>query len=82
LGPALTVWLAVYTALAGGVLALVAALRRGYLAKALANIRLLLTRRNLAGIDALNTTSLTAGGVLAYAPSILVGIVVTLWLHT
>jgi prepilin peptidase CpaA len=82
LGPTLTIWVAVHTGIAGGVLALVAAVRRGYLEQALANIRVLLAQRSMAGIGALNTTSLNAGRGLAYAPPIFVGTVLTLWLHT
>jgi len=84
LGPALTIWMAVYTGIAGGVLALVVALARGYLGQALANIRLLLTDRSVAGIRAVNEASLadSRGPALAYAPPIFVGTVVTLWLHS
>jgi prepilin peptidase CpaA len=84
LGPALTIWLAVYTGIAGGMLALVVALARGYLGQALANIRLLLTHRSVAGIRAVNAASLAdrRGPGLAYAPPIFVGTVVTLWLYS
>ena len=84
LGPALTIWMAVYTGMAGGVLALVVALSRGYLGQALANIQLLLTHRSMAGIRAVNAASVadSRGPGLAYAPPILVGTVVTLWLHS
>ena len=83
LGPALTVWVALYAGIAGGVLALVVALARGYLGQALANVRLLLTHGSMAGIGAVNTVSLAGSGglSLAYAPPIFVGTVVTLWLH-
>jgi prepilin peptidase CpaA len=83
LGPALTVWVALYTGIAGGILALVVALARGYLGQALANIRLLLTHRSVAGIGGVNKVSLAGsrGPSLAYALPIFVGTVVTLWLH-
>jgi prepilin peptidase CpaA len=84
LGPALTIWMAAYTGIAGGALALVVALQRGYLKQALANIRLLLTDRSAAGIHAVNGAALadSRGPALAYAPPIFIGTVVMLWLHS
>jgi len=72
LGPALTIWMAMYTGVAGGVVALVVALSRGYLKQALANIR------------AVKVASLAESREpgLAYAPPILVGTAVALWLHS
>ena len=83
LGPALTVWVALYTGIAGGILALVVALARGYLKHALANIRLLLTHWSVAGIGRVDEISLagSAGPRLAYAIPIFAGTLVTLWLH-
>jgi prepilin peptidase CpaA len=82
LGPALTVWVALYTGIAGGVHALVVAIARGYLGQALTNIRLLLTDRSMPGIGAVNEVAAgSKGRGLAYAPPILIGTVVTLWLH-
>ncbi len=84
LGPGLTLWMAIYTGIAGGVLALVVALSRGHLGQALANIRLLLTHRSVAGIRAVNAASPvdSRGPGLAYAPPIFIGAVVALWLHS
>jgi prepilin peptidase CpaA len=72
LGPALTIWMAMYTGVAGGVVALVVALSRGYLKQALANIR----TANVASL----AESREPG--LAYAPPIFVGTVVALWLQS
>jgi prepilin peptidase CpaA len=84
LGPALTMWMAMYTGVAGGVLALIVACTRGYLGQAFANIQSLLTHRSVAAIRAVNAASLAdrRGRGLAYAPPIFVGTVVTLWLHS
>jgi prepilin peptidase CpaA len=84
IGPALTIWMALYTGAAGGVLALVVALARGYLGQALANIRLLLTHRNVAAVRTVNAASRadSHGPGLAYAPPIFVGMVIALWLHS
>ena len=83
LGPSDALWLAVYTGIAGGVLALVVAVGRGYLRQALRNIWLLLMHWTVTGIRPLREVSLesSAGPRLAYAIPILFGTVITLWLH-
>jgi prepilin peptidase CpaA len=83
LGPSMTVWLALYTGVAGGVAALVVALFRGYLPTALRNIRMLLTHWRVVGLQPLTEVTLAGsrGPRLAYAVPIFIGTVVTLWLH-
>jgi prepilin peptidase CpaA len=83
LGPADAVWLALYSGIAGGVLALSVALTHGYLRQALANIRLLLTHWRVSGVGRLHEISLAGskGPRLAYAVPILVGTVATIWLR-
>ncbi len=76
-----TLQVAIYGALAGGVLAVVVALWRGYLRQALRNIRTLLGYWWLVGLKPLPELTLDAGkGLrLPYALPIMVGLVVTLW---
>jgi prepilin peptidase CpaA len=83
LGPADALWLALYSGIAGGVLALSLALASGYLRQAMANIRLLLMHWRVSGIGTLHQVSLAGskGPRLAYAVPILVGTVATIWLH-
>lgn len=75
--------LAASTAIAGGVLAIVVAIARGYLRQALRNIRLLLSHWAVTGIRPLNEVSLenAASPRLAYGVPIFLGTVVTLWLR-
>jgi prepilin peptidase CpaA len=84
LGPVLAIWLALYAALAGGVLALVVALRHGYARKAFANVWGLLVFWRVAGLKphpGLSLDSKEPGTVrLPYALPIAAGLVVTLWL--
>jgi prepilin peptidase CpaA len=84
LGPGQAVWLALCTGVAGGVMAFVVALVRGYLWQALSNVRLLLTHWRVAGIGPVHEISLagSSGPRLAYALPILVGTAVTLWLYS
>jgi prepilin peptidase CpaA len=83
LGPELTIWVALYTGIAGGVLAFIVALIRGYLRQALANLRLLFVHWSVMGIGRVDEVSLAGskGPRLAYAVPIFVGMVVALWLH-
>jgi prepilin peptidase CpaA len=83
LGPALTVWVALYTGIAGGILALGAALASGYLKQAMSNLRLLLAHWTVSGMGRVDEVSLagSTGPRLAYAVPIFVGTLVTLWLH-
>ena len=84
LGPGLAIWLALYAALAGGVLALIVALQRGYARRALANVWGLLVYWRIAGLrphPGLSLDSKDSGSVrLPYALPIAAGLVMTLWL--
>jgi prepilin peptidase CpaA len=83
LGPGAIVWVALYSAIAGGVLAIAVALARGYLGRAFSNLRLLLTHWRVMGIRPVASISLetTNGPRLAYALPMLTGLVVALWLR-
>jgi prepilin peptidase CpaA len=83
LGPVDVVWLALYTGVAGGVLAVVVSARYGYLRTAIQNVKLLLTHWRVAGIEAVPSITLenSAGPKLAYAFPILTGMVATIWLR-
>jgi prepilin peptidase CpaA len=82
LGPSQTVWLALYTGVAGGAMAIVVSLASGYLRQALSNVNLLLTHWRVAGLRALPEITLdgSKGPRLAYAVPILAGTVVAVWL--
>jgi prepilin peptidase CpaA len=83
LGPLAALWLAIYTSLAGAVMALAVALAHGYLGQALRNMRLLLTHWRIVGFGPLEGLTIASpkGLKLAYALPILVGTVLTIWLH-
>lgn len=83
LGPFDVIWLALYTGVAGGAMALVVALARGYLRQALANIWLLLCHWRVAGFKALPELTLEGSSApkLAYAVPILAGMVAVAWLR-
>ena len=82
LGPAGIVWAALYTGVAGGIMAVVVALASGYFRQALSNVYLLLAHWRVAGIRALPELTLetSAGPRLAYALPIFAGTVVAIWL--
>ena len=82
LGPTGIFWAALYTGVAGGVLAIVVALASGYMRRALANVYLLLAHWRVAGIRALPELTLESseGPRLAYAIPIFAGTVVAIWL--
>ena len=82
-GPADVIWVALYTGVAGGVLALATALANGYLRTAFVNIRRLLAHWRLAGVTAMPELTLerSTAPKLAYALPILCGTVVMTWLH-
>jgi prepilin peptidase CpaA len=77
--PALNV--ALYGAMAGGVLAVAVAMWQGYLRQALSNIRALLSYWRVAGLKPLPELTLEAGkGLrLPYALPIMAGLMVTIW---
>jgi prepilin peptidase CpaA len=83
LGPGDAVWLAIYTGVAGGILAVGWSLANGYLSQALRNIHLLLMHWRLGGLRPLPTLTLEHGHAprLAYAVPILAGMLVTVWLR-
>jgi prepilin peptidase CpaA len=83
LGPADAFWLAIYSSMAGGVMAIVVALRHNYLATACRNLGALGKFWWIAGprrMDALTLDRSTAPK-LAYAVPMLLGVLVTLWLR-
>jgi prepilin peptidase CpaA len=82
LGPADTLWLAAYSALAGGALGVIVALARGYLRTALRNVFLILTYWRSVGLRPVPNFTLDSAKTprLAYAIPIFAGTVMTLWL--
>jgi prepilin peptidase CpaA len=81
LGPLMVVRIGLWSALAGGVLAIVIALAHGYAAQALRNVWLLLTHWRVSGIKPLDSLTLDkgTGPRLAYAVPLMVGLMVALW---
>jgi len=82
LGPHQTLWLAAYSAIAGGVLAVIVAASRGYLVTALHNVLSMITYWQRMGIRPVPNLTLEAPGTprLAYAVPMFAGVVMTLWL--
>ena len=83
LGPADAIWLAMYTAIAGGVMAIAVSAAHGYLRNAVRNVTLLLCHWRVAGLTALPEITLDGSTApkLAYAVPILAGMVGTIWLR-
>jgi prepilin peptidase CpaA len=83
LGPMAALWTAMYAAMAGGVMALVVVLVRGYVRQAFRNVWLLLVHWRVAGIRPLPELTLKhgKGPRLAYALAITAGVVVTICLR-
>ena len=83
LGPGDALWLALYTGVAGGLMAIVVASMNGYLGTAIQNVKLLLCHWRVAGIEAVPAITLEGSGgpKLAYAFPILTGMVATIWLR-
>ena len=83
LGPGDAFYLAIYASIAGGVLALVVSVARGYLITAFRNIWNLLTYWSVAGPRPMDALTLDKGKAprLAFAVPMLVGTVVTVWLR-
>jgi prepilin peptidase CpaA len=81
LGPRQVFWVALYASIAGGLLAVVVALSRGYLRRAFANVWLLLAHWRVSGIRPVPELTLAAGKSprLPYALPMLVGTVAALW---
>lgn len=82
LGPLAAVWVALYSGIAGGVMALVVAALSGYLTQAFTNVWALLMYWRIAGPRPLPDLTLEShrGPRLAYAVPVLAGVLVTLWL--
>jgi prepilin peptidase CpaA len=72
---------ALYGSVAGGVLAVIVAIRRGYLKKALSNVKMLVTFWWVEGIKPFPALTLESkeGLRLPYAVAIAAGLAVTLW---
>ena len=83
IGPRETLWVALYASMAGGVMALIVALATGYLRRAIANLRMLITYWQVVGIRPLPELTLKGGRAprLPYAVPITAGLLVTLWLQ-
>jgi prepilin peptidase CpaA len=83
LGPSAAFWMAIYASMAGGVLAVVVALRHKYLGTACKNLRLLATFWWLVGPRQMPSLTLERGKGprLAYAVPLFVGMVMTIWLR-
>lgn len=83
LGPAAAVWVALFTGIAGGAMALVVAALSGYLTHAFTNIFGLLMLWRIEGLRAAPDLTLSShsGPRLAYAVPVLAGLVLTLWLR-
>jgi prepilin peptidase CpaA len=81
LGPAATVWVALFSAIAGGVMAVCVAMFAGYLSQAFSNVWGLLMYWRIAGVRPAPDLMLSSsrGPRLAYALPVLAGLVVTLW---
>lgn len=82
-GPSDVIWISLFGAVSGGVLALAVVLARGYFRTALSNLGLLFTHWRVAGLRPVPTLTLadSKGPRLPYAFPIGVGLVVTLWLR-
>jgi prepilin peptidase CpaA len=83
LGPLDTVWTALYTMIAGGMLALVVSFASGYLRQAVTNVWMLLGYWRISGLKPLPQLTLASGNGprLAYSLPVTVGVLVTLWLQ-
>ena len=83
MGPRDAFYLAIYASLAGGVMAIVVSIGKGYLTTALRNLRNLLTYWSLVGPRPLPPLTLEHGTAprLAFAIPMFVGTMVTIWLR-
>ena len=83
LGPALVCWVAVYGAIAGGLLALLLVLRRGRLRATIANMWVIVTHWRLSGLKPHPVVTLDNPGAVRMpgALSIALGALATLWLR-
>jgi len=83
LGPSRALWTALYSALAGGVAAIVVGLATGYLRTAVDNLYLLLVHFRVAGVRPHPELTLERGKGprLPYALPIAAGAIAAMWLH-
>jgi prepilin peptidase CpaA len=83
LGPRATVWVCLFTGIAGGVMGVLVALGSGYLSRALANLYGLLMFWRVSGVRPAPQLMLEThkGPRLAYAVPVFAGLVTSLWLH-
>ena len=83
LGPAATVWVALFSAIAGGVMGLIVALATGYFTQALVNIQWMLRFWRTSGPKPVPDVTLAThnGPRLAYAVPVFAGLMVALWLR-
>jgi prepilin peptidase CpaA len=82
LGPMGAVWVGLYGAIAGGIMALIVSLARGYTAKAMGNVGAILRTWLLAGIRPIEGLTLdsSTGPRLPYALAVAAGTLVALWM--
>jgi len=82
LGPVATVWVALFSGIAGGVLGIIVALVAGYLGQAFVNLSCLLMDWRVSGVRPVPDLTLSThrGPRLAYAVPVLAGLMATLWL--
>jgi prepilin peptidase CpaA len=83
LGPLAAVWVALYTSIAGGVMALVVAIYAGYLRNAFVNLWCIVMYWRIEGPRPVPDLTLSThkGPRLAYAVPVLAGVMLTLWLR-
>lgn len=81
-GPVATVWVALFSSIAGGVMGLVVALGSGYLRELFVNVSCVLMAWRVSGVHPVPELTLAShrGPRLAYAVPVLAGLMVTLWL--
>jgi prepilin peptidase CpaA len=82
-GPLAVVWVALFTSISGGIMALIVALFSGYLRQAFVNLWCLVMYWRLEGPRPAPDMTLAThrGPRLAYAVPVLAGLVLTLWLR-
>ena len=83
LGPAATVWVAMFSAIAGGLMGLIVSLWSGYLTQAIVNISWMFRFWRTAGPGPVPAVTLATheGPRLAYAVPVFAGLMVALWLQ-
>lgn len=83
LGASAALWIALYAAVAGGILALIVGVAHGYLRSAFSNLWVLMAFWRAAGLrpHPQVTLAASAGPRLPYALAIAIGALVTVWRH-